>query len=154
MIFLMSYRCVRTRSFFCIFWWPFHSLLLSYHKGMGGRLPFPFLTAAIQNSPLFSRPWTPTSAILEGERTYSLFEKNRGHHARTLPSSLPNIFKHFPSICTDYFYLKGDSFFLRWTLVSLIKSLPPSSNIVTCKLSLNLFSSLSLSTGSLLLFLK
>lgn len=85
----------------------FHNLLPCYHMGMGGKLPFPFSTAAIQNSPLFSRAWTPTSAILEGERTYSLFEEVeiiRQELLHLLSPTYSNISP--PSILTT-FILKG-----------------------------------------------
>lgn len=151
MIFLMSHRCVRTRSFICLFWWPFHSLLPCYHMVMGGRLPLPFSTAAIQNSPLFSRPWTPTSAILEGERTYSLFEEIEiiRQELHLLSPTYSNISP--PSVLT--------TFILKETVLSKGEHPCPWSCPFSPLTSWPVnypFTSLvlSLSTGSLLLFLK
>lgn len=62
------------QAFHLYFWWPFHNLLSCYHTGMRG-LPFLFSKAAVQNSPLSSRPWTPRSVVREDELIYFLKEE-------------------------------------------------------------------------------
>lgn len=59
--------------FHSCFWWASNSLLPCCRADTC-QLPSPFLTAAVQNSLLSARPWTPTPAVLEDEILYNLTE--------------------------------------------------------------------------------
>ena len=121
--------------------WPFHSCfwwasdnLLPCCRADTCRLPIPFSTAAVQNSLLSARPWTPTPAVLEDEISTTSVKSSE----RTPPPSLSSTSTLF-CIFTFYFYLEQDNSLQRWDTESLITCPPVSSGSITSKLSPGLF---------------